>query len=143
MYKTFEQRKGFLTNFQKKVLEKFPDTSDYNIHFFGSFVTNHFNPKRSDIDLGIVCLNSFKCFEIAECVEELLKDSGIPYDLIIINKLEPKQYVNYNILGSPYCITDYRPEGLFRYMLSLKRDYFEFNKSREFSERMIKKRGVR
>lgn len=138
-----EQRRiEFLGLLQELILNKFDDTSDYNVHFFGSFVTKDFLSGKSDLDIGIFCLDYDKCNSINFFLTEILqKITDIKFDIICITEYIPNNFVYYSVLASTYRVTDYFPESTVRYLFSLYRQYLEYSSIRKRHRAFYKIKG--
>lgn len=140
MYDDFTERRLILVEIQKRLLNKFPE-EDYNIYIFGSFIRDDFKPKYSDIDIGILCENPTKRFELLDFISDILEELiPIKRDIVTV-ELQPDCFVNIDILTSPFHFTGYRPEGLDIYLYRLLRkrrevQYFR-NRARDVSKRRI------
>jgi len=143
-FQSEQKRIEFIGRLQESVLDQFPDTSDYNVYFFGSFVTKKFVAGKSDIDIGVFCLNLDKCMDITKHLYQLMNElSNIKAHIVSISSYAPKQFINYNILVSPYCITDLNTVEMRQYLFSLYREYLEYAALRERQRRFVGRGGLK
>lgn len=117
----------FLKYIQDKVLENFPEETKYNVIIFGSFCSGDFNSLTSDIDIGILSYDE----DMAVCLLDFIKNliscsSDIGCDVIMITSLDRGRFICYNILTSPYRMTDYFPTEIYTYLFGLRREYQDY-----------------
>lgn len=111
---TFEERLNIVETFADAVRCHYPQTDQYNILIFGSFLTEHFT-NESDIDMGIFSMMPGLSFRLYSFTKDYFDSLGIANDVIRM-KLSESQFINISIVtGQQYVVTDYCPEELISY----------------------------
>ena len=121
---TLEERAGIVEQYADAVRFKYPQTDEYNILVFGSFLTDHYTDE-SDIDIGIFSLLPGLSFRLYSFTKDYFDQMGIINDVIRM-RLSDFQYINLSIiLGQKYAVTDYCPEELISYTKRMLKKYGE------------------
>lgn len=78
---TMEQRKQIVKEFAQKIKKEFPQTNQYNILLFGSFLTDRYH-ENSDIDMGVFSLDKSLMFRLYMFAADYFDELGIAHDII-------------------------------------------------------------
>lgn len=84
---SIEQRTQVVEAFARELKKLFPQTNQYNVLIFGSFLTERFT-EASDIDIGSFSLNSYKYAATDYCPEELITYIRKMIDLFGTNPMD-------------------------------------------------------
>lgn len=110
-----KKRRQVVECYANNVRRLFPQTDQYNILVFGSFLTGRYTDK-SDIDIGIFSLLPGISFRLYNYTKDYFDQLGIKNDVIRMKLLE-SQYINIPIItGQKYAVTDYCPPELIDYI---------------------------
>lgn len=121
---TAEERLRIVENYAAAVKQKYPQTDQYNILVFGSYLTERYT-ECSDIDIGIFSLIPGLSFRLYSFTKEYFDRLGIANDVIRM-KLSDSQYINISIVtGQRYAVTDYCPAELIEYVKKMISMYGE------------------
>ena len=111
---TYAERKNLVEDFADKVKGAFPQTDQYNVLIFGSFLTNRYSV-NSDIDIGVFSLSPSLTFGLYSFIKDYFDDLGMDNDVIRM-RLSELQIINLSIIvGQQYAVTGYCPEQLIAY----------------------------
>lgn len=111
---SMEQREKIIQEMEQSLKGEFPQTNQYNVLIFGSFLTDRYH-EDSDIDIGVFSLDERLMFQIYMYLCDYLDKLGIEYDIVRMI-LDENQYINVNIiLYHERELTDYCPEELINY----------------------------
>lgn len=111
---SMEQRKQIVHDLEKGLKKAFPQTNQYNVLIFGSFLTERYN-EISDIDVGVFSLDKHLIFQIYIYLCDYFDNIGIKHDIVRM-ELDEHQYINVNIiLYHEYEFTNYCPDELIHY----------------------------
>lgn len=111
---SMEQREKIIQEMEQSLKGEFPQTNQYNVLVFGSFLTDRYH-EDSDIDIGVFSLDERLMFQIYMYLCDYLDKLGIEYDIVRMI-LDENQYINVNIiLYHERELTDYCPEELINY----------------------------
>ncbi len=111
---TIEQRKQIVKKFAQIIKKEFPQTDQYNILLFGSFLTDRYH-ENSDIDMGVFSLDKRLLFRLYMFAADYFDELGIAHDIIRM-ELDETQYINVNIiLYHSWELTSYCPKELIEY----------------------------
>lgn len=111
---SMEQREKIIQEMEQSLKGEFPQTNQYNVLVFGSFLTDRYH-EDSDIDIGVFSLDERLMFQIYMYLCDYLDKLGIKYDIVRMI-LDENQYINLNIiLYHERELTDYCPEELINY----------------------------
>lgn len=111
---SMEQREKIIQEMEQSLKGEFPQTNQYNVLIFGSFLTDRYH-EDSDIDIGVFSLDERLMFQIYMYLCDYLDRLGIEYDIVRMI-LDENQYINVNIiLYHERELTDYCPEELINY----------------------------
>lgn len=111
---SMEQREKIIQEMEQSLKGEFPQTNQYNVLIFGSFLTDRYH-EDSDIDIGVFSLDERLMFQIYMYLCDYLDKLGIKYDIVRMI-LDENQYINVNIiLYHERELTDYCPEELINY----------------------------
>lgn len=111
---SMEQREKIIQEMEQSLKGEFPQTNQYNVLIFGSFLTDRYH-EDSDIDIGVFSLDERLMFQIYMYLCDYLDKLGIGYDIVRMI-LDENQYINVNIiLYHERELTDYCPEELINY----------------------------
>ena len=111
---SMEQREKIIQEMERSLKGEFPQTNQYNVLVFGSFLTDRYH-EGSDIDIGVFSLDERLMFQIYMFLCDYLDKLGMEYDIIRMI-LDENQYINVNIiLYHERELTDYCPEELINY----------------------------
>lgn len=117
MLTTLEERKKFINSMMTFLSNKY-NLSDTQIFVFGSFLTNEYEPGKSDIDIGIYCENETKMYDI-ECDLDIYFDKyKLKHDIVIMH-LNKNLWINIPILTYGKPLTTYEDEKLFNYLVDM------------------------
>lgn len=121
---TYAERLKIVEHYADAVKSQYPQTNDYNILVFGSFLTDHYT-EESDIDIGIFSLIPGLSFRLYSFTKDYFDQMGIVNDVVRM-RLSDFQYINLSIvLGQKYAVTDYCPEELIDYTKRMLETYGE------------------
>lgn len=111
---SMEQREKIIQEMEQSLKGEFPQTNQYNVLVFGSFLTDRYH-EDSDIDIGVFSLDERLMFQIYMYLCDYLDKLGMEYDIVRMI-LDENQYINVNIiLYHERELTDYCPEELINY----------------------------
>ncbi|WP_077613093.1 nucleotidyltransferase family protein [Clostridium sp. Marseille-P2415] len=111
---TASERLKIVEDFASSIRQKYPQTDQYNVLVFGSFLTERYTAE-SDIDIGIFSLIPGLTFRLYSFTKDNFDKLGIDSDVVRM-KLSDSQYINISIVtGQQYAVTDYCPEILIDY----------------------------
>lgn len=111
---SMEQREKIIQEMEQSLKGEFPQTNQYNVLIFGSFLTDRYH-EDSDIDIGVFSLDERLMFQIYMYLCDYLDKLGIKYDIVRMI-LDENQYINVNIiLYHERELTDCCPEELINY----------------------------
>lgn len=121
MIDSFE-RIQIVERYASMITEKYPQTDQYNILIFGSFLTERYT-EESDIDIGIFSLIPGLSFRLYSYTKDYFEQLGIESDIVRMRLLE-SQYINIPIItGQKYAVTDYCPLELINYIKMMIEQY--------------------
>lgn len=121
---TLDERMDIVEHYADAVRLRYPQTDDYNILVFGSFLTDHYT-EESDIDIGIFSLLPGLSFRLYSFTKDYFDQMGIVNDVVRM-RLSDYQYINLSIiLGQKYAVTDYCPDELISYTKRMLEKYGE------------------
>lgn len=110
----WSKEKKIIQEMEQSLKGEFPQTNQYNVLVFGSFLTDRYH-EDSDIDIGVFSLDERLMFQIYMYLCDYLDKLGIEYDIVRMI-LDENQYINVNIiLYHERELTDYCPEELINY----------------------------
>lgn len=119
---TLGERVDIVEQYADAVRLRYPQTGDYNILVFGSFLTGHYT-EESDIDIGIFSLLPGLSFRLYSFTKDYFDQMGIVNDVVRM-RLSDYQYINLSIiLGQKYAVTDYCPDELISYTKRMLEKY--------------------
>ncbi len=111
---SLEQRKQIIQKMEKGLIKEFPQTGQYNVLVFGSFLTDRYH-EGSDIDIGVFSLDERLMFRIYMYLCDFFDALGMEHDIIRM-VLDENQYINVNIiLYHERELTNYCPDELIEY----------------------------
>lgn len=111
---SMEQREKIIQEMEQSLKGEFPQTNQYNVLVFGSFLTDRYH-EDSDIDIGVFSLDERLMFRIYMYLCDYFDKLGIECDIVRMI-LDENQYINVNIiLYHERELTDYCPEELINY----------------------------
>ncbi|WP_455648877.1 nucleotidyltransferase family protein [Enterocloster citroniae] len=118
------ERQKIVEHYAELVKEQYPQTDQYNILIFGSFLTDRYT-EQSDIDIGVFSLIPGLSFRIYSFTKDYFDRLGINSDVVRMRLLE-SQYINVSIVtGQKYAVTDYCPRELVDYIKRMIAQYGE------------------
>lgn len=119
---TYAERVKIVEGYANAVRERYPQTDQYNILIFGSFLTDRYCDD-SDIDIGIFSQIPGLSYRLYSFTKDYFDCLGIANDVVRM-RLSELQYINVPIiLGQKYAVTDYCPEELIRYTKKMLNRY--------------------
>ncbi|WP_313345068.1 nucleotidyltransferase family protein [Lacrimispora sp.] len=111
---TVSERLKVVEDFAAAIRQKYPQTDQYNVLIFGSFLTERYTDE-SDIDIGIFSMIPGLTFRLYSFTKDYFDQLDIDSDVVRM-KLSESQYINISIVtGQKYAVTDYCPEILIDY----------------------------
>lgn len=111
---TVSERLKVVEDFAAVIRQKYPQTDQYNVLIFGSFLTERYTDE-SDIDIGIFSMMPGLTFRLYSFTKDYFDQLNIDSDVVRM-KLSESQYINISIVtGQKYAVTDYCPEMLIDY----------------------------
>jgi len=111
---TVSERLKVVEDFAAAIRQKYPQTDQYNVLIFGSFLTERYTDE-SDIDIGIFSMMPGLTFRLYSFTKDYFDQLDIDSDVVRM-KLSESQYINISIVtGQKYAVTDYCPEMLIDY----------------------------
>lgn len=111
---TVSERLKVVEDFAAAIRQKYPQTDQYNVLIFGSFLTERYTDE-SDIDIGIFSMIPGLTFRLYSFTKDYFDQLDIDSDVVRM-KLSESQYINISIVtGQKYAVTDYCPEMLIDY----------------------------
>ena len=111
---TVSERLKVVEDFAAAIRQKHPQTDQYNVLIFGSFLTERYTDE-SDIDIGIFSMMPGLTFRLYSFTKDYFDQLNIDSDVVRM-KLSESQYINISIVtGQKYAVTDYCPEMLIDY----------------------------
>lgn len=115
---SLEERKQLVLRFSEDVKAEFPQTDQYNILIFGSFLTENYT-EHSDIDLAVVSEDARLMHRVRDYVLDYFEKEKLLCDVIEIS-FEEEKAVNLEAILTHYeTVTDYVPEILIEYAKKL------------------------
>lgn len=121
---TYSERLKIVNDYADTIRQQYPQTDQYNILVFGSFLTDHYGDD-SDIDIGIFSLIPGLAYRLYSFTKDYFEHMGIANDVVRM-RLSELQYINMSIiLGQNYAVTDYCPEELIHYTQMMLDKYGE------------------
>lgn len=121
---TVEQRMQVVEAFAQELKKTFPETNQYNVLVFGSFLTERFT-ETSDIDIGVFSLNPALAFRLYSFTKDYFDNLDFASDVIRM-RLSEYQYINIPIvLEQKYAVTEYCPVELIDYIKMMLDKYGE------------------
>lgn len=118
---------------------QYPQTDQYNILVFGSFLTGRYT-EQSDIDIGVFSLIPGLSLRIYSFTKDYFDKLGINGDVIRMRLLE-SQFINVSIVtGQKYAVTDYCPRELIDYIKRMIVQYGE--NPQEMAVRLIRQEVI-
>lgn len=137
---SMEQREKIIQEMEQSLKCEFPQTNQYNVLVFGSFLTDRYH-EGSDIDIGVFSLDERLMFQIYMYLCDYLDKLGIEYDIIRMI-LDENQYINVNIiLYHERELTDYCPEELIDYTRKMV-DLYGTNPMDEIRKKIVREVGL-
>lgn len=119
---SMQQRQKLVEDFARSVKHNFPQTNQYNILIFGSFLTERY-AEDSDIDIGVFSLHPGLTFRLYSFTKDYFEKKRISNDVIRM-RLSEHQFINLSIvLGQQYAVTNYCPGELIRYIKYMQEKY--------------------
>lgn len=111
---TVSERLKVVEDFAAAIRQEYPQTDQYNVLIFGSFLTERYTDE-SDIDIGIFSMMPGLTFRLYSFTKDYFDQLNIDSDVVRM-KLSESQYINISIVtGQKYAVTDYCPEMLIDY----------------------------
>ncbi|WP_277405541.1 nucleotidyltransferase family protein [Lacrimispora xylanisolvens] len=111
---TVTERLKVVEDFAAAIKQKYPQTDQYNVLIFGSFLTERYT-YESDIDIGIFSMIPGLTFRLYSFTKDYFDQLNIDSDVVRMN-LSESQYINISIVtGQKFAVTDYCPESLIDY----------------------------
>lgn len=111
---TYAERIKIVEDYASAVRRKYPQTEQYNVLVFGSFLTDRYSDD-SDIDIGVFSLIPNLTYRLYAFTKDYFEEIGLRNDVVRM-RLSELQYINLAIiLGQKYAVTDYCPEELIDY----------------------------
>lgn len=121
---TYAERIKIVEDYANTVRQQYPQTDQYNVLVFGSFLTERYCDE-SDIDIGVFSLIPSLTFRLYSFTKDYFDDLGIANDVVRM-RLSEFQYINLPIiLGQKYAVTDYCPQELISYTKKMLDKYGE------------------
>lgn len=121
---TYAERIKIVEDYADAVRRQYPQTDEYNILVFGSFLTNRYGDD-SDIDIGVFSLIPGLAYRLYSFTKDYFEKLGLPNDVVRM-RLSELQYINLSIiLGQKYAVTDYCPQELIDYTKRMLDQYGE------------------
>ncbi len=116
------ERLKIVEDFSSAIRKEYPQTDQYNVLIFGSFLTECYT-EESDIDIGIFSLIPGLTFRLYSFTKDYFNQLGIDSDVVRM-KLSDSNYINVSIVtGQRYAVTDYCPEVLTDYIKQMIAHY--------------------
>lgn len=111
---TVSERLKVVEDFATAIRHEYPQTDQYNVLIFGSFLTERY-ADESDIDIGIFSMIPGLTFRLYSFTKDYFDQLNIDSDVVRMN-LSESQYINISIVtGQKFAVTDYCPESLIDY----------------------------
>lgn len=111
---TVSERLRVVEDFAAAIRQMYPQTDQYNVLIFGSFLTERYTDE-SDIDIGIFSMIPGFTFRLYSFTKDYFDQLDIDSEVVRM-KLSESQYINISIVtGQKYAVTDYCPEILIEY----------------------------
>lgn len=121
---TYSERIKIVEDYADAVRRQYPQTDEYNILVFGSFLTDRYGDD-SDIDIGVFSLIPGLVYRLYSFTKDYFEQIGLPNDVVRM-RLSELQYINLSIiLGQKYAVTDYCPQELIDYTKRMLDQYGE------------------
>lgn len=118
------KRRKIAEDYAGAVRAEYPQTEQYNILLFGSFLTERYTAE-SDIDIGIFSFIPGLSFRLYSFTKDYFEQLGIECDVVRMRLLE-SQYINISIItGQTYAVTEYCPQELIDYTKKMIARYGE------------------
>lgn len=137
---TYAERLKIVEDYANAVRHQYPQTEQYNILIFGSFLTEHYG-EDSDIDIGIFSLVPGLTYRLYSFTKDYFDQREMPNDVVRM-RLSELQYINLPIiLGQQYTVTDYCPEELIDYTKRMLEQYGE-NPQERILEKMRQEAAI-
>lgn len=118
---TLEERQAFVQKL-KTELEQKMDLSNIQVYVFGSFLTEDYIPRKSDIDIGVYSPEEVKMYDAEYELDMLLNDVNLPHDIVIMY-YDDRMLINIAIMVYGKTLTDYRDEKALPYIFSMVQKY--------------------
>lgn len=116
------KRTRIVEAYAQAVRNLYPQTEQYNILIFGSFLTDRYT-EESDIDIGIFSLIPGLSFRLYSFTKDYFEQLGIKSDVVRMRLME-SQYINISIVtGQRYAVTSYCPQELIVYIKKMIAQY--------------------
>lgn len=116
------KRTQIVTQYAEAIRKTFPQTNQYNVLIFGSFLTEHYSDS-SDIDIGIFSLIPGLSFRLYSFTKDYFDKLGLKNDVVRM-RLVDSQYINISIVtGQKFAVTDYCPQELIDYLKQMIAQY--------------------
>lgn len=135
-FNSWEERKDFLVKTQELLHKEF-GKDNYNVFLFGSFITNRYDPERSDIDMAVYSNNFIFTRQIMNWLEDYLCEVDVPHSLIIIDESQKYAFVALDPLTLNIGMTDYFPMELRSYKMRLTSDLIHYNEEQKLIKRLF------
>lgn len=117
MLQTLASREKFVNDLLEFVKCKY-DLCDTQIFIFGSFLTDDYEPGKSDIDIGVYSEKEAKMYNIQLDIDLYLNEKGIKHDIVIMD-LHDKLWINIPIMMYGKELTPYESEEMFVYLCKM------------------------
>lgn len=135
-----EQRERIIQDMEQSLTKEFPQTNQYNVLIFGSFLTDRYH-EDSDIDIGVFSLDERLMFQIYMYLCDYFDNMNIDHDIIRM-VLDENQYINVNIiLYHEREVTDYCPEELIEYTRKMV-DLYGTNPMETIRKKIVQEVGL-
>ncbi len=115
------RRLEIIQDLQRQTLVRF-GSEGYNLFLFGSYLTNRFIDKKSDVDLAVYTKDKWNYVLIKDFLCDFFKEHGTEADVFYIDT-EVIAPVYYAPLKSKARFTDFYPEELERFREECKKVY--------------------
>jgi predicted nucleotidyltransferase len=134
------ERLKVVEDFAAAIRQKYPQTDQYNVLIFGSFLTERYTDE-SDIDIGVFSMMPGLTFRLYSFTKDYFDQLDIDSDVVRM-KLSESQYINISIVtGQKYAVTDYCPEMLIDYTKKMIARYGD-NPQENIVKQMRKEAGA-
>lgn len=112
-----------LLSLQKELIERFGE-ENYNVFFFGSYITTAYREGESDVDIAVYTEDFALYLQVASYLEAHFSFLGIPSDIFYIDTTMPAP-IFCAPLKSKVQFTDYYPEKLQLFKEQCQRELSE------------------